>query len=110
MPAGFGSSFLEACVSAGLASLASTLSSSVAVGFASEALELRSNALCRSMKALHVIGKTISPEAVSPMGLHPPGGGSFSSEDFAGCCGSSGWASAAILIACKTDSVAATVR
>jgi hypothetical protein len=101
------SSFVEACLAAGLVSLAS----SAAVGFTSEALELRSNALCRSMKSLHVIGKTISPEAVSPMGLHPPGGGSlFPSDDFAGCCESTGWASPAIFIADKTDSVAAAVR
>jgi hypothetical protein len=36
--------------------------------------------LFRSRKPLHINGKTTSPEAVTPIGKHPPGGGSSALE------------------------------
>jgi hypothetical protein len=38
----------------------------------------------RSMIPLHRIGKTISPEAVIPIGIQPPGGTSSVTEGFDG--------------------------
>jgi hypothetical protein len=59
------------------------------------------------MKSLHVIGKTTSPETVTPIGVQPPGGGP--SSDSRGW-GSDDWATPALLIPNKTGSVAAEMR
>jgi hypothetical protein len=59
------------------------------------------------MKSLQVIGKTISPETVMPIGVHPPGGGP-SSEDRG--WESDDWATQALLMPKKTGSVAAEMR
>jgi hypothetical protein len=83
------------------------LLASVVAGFVSAAVEARSLALCRSMKSLQVIGKTISPETVTPIGVHPPGGGP-SSENRG--WGSGDWATPTLLIPNKAGSVAAEMR
>jgi hypothetical protein len=102
---------LASAVDCGLltSAAAGALLTSAVAGFVSAALEARSSALCRSMKSLQVIGKTISPEAVTPIGLHPPGGGP-SSEDSARGWRPDGWATPSLLIPDKTGGVAAKMR
>jgi hypothetical protein len=103
-----GALLASAVVGALPASAASgALLASAVAGFVSAALEARSKALCRSMKSLQVIGKTISPETVTPIGVHPPGGGP-SSENRG--WESDGCATPALLIPNKTGSVAAEMR
>jgi hypothetical protein len=88
---------------------AGALLASAVAGFVSAALDSRSAALCRSMNSLQVIGKTISPEAVTPIGLQPPGGGP-SSEDSARGWRLDCWATPAPLIPSKAGGVAAKMR
>jgi hypothetical protein len=85
------------------------LLASAVTGFTCAGLDARSAALYRSMNSLQVIGKTISPETVTPIGLHPPGGGP-SSGDCACGWGSDDWATPALLIPNKADSVTTKMR
>jgi hypothetical protein len=66
------------CFAPGFSSTAIVFSSTAA-GFCSTAFPR-----CRSINSLHWIGKTISPEAVSPIGMQPPGGTSSFTEGPAG--------------------------
>ena len=66
---------------AGLAACAGTAAGGVSclsagAGFCSVAAGFGRSIVprCRSISALHANGNTISPEAVSPIGIHPPGG------------------------------------
>ncbi|HVQ72020.1 MAG TPA: hypothetical protein VMT08_31435 [Bradyrhizobium sp.] len=103
-----GALLASAVVEALLASGASgALLISVGADLVSASLEGRSAALCRSMKSLQVNGKTISPEAVTPIGVQPPGGGPASEDPVRG---SEVWATPSRLIPNKTDSVAAKMR
>ena len=83
------------------------LLASAAAGFSAAAVAARSAALCRSMKSLQLIGKTISPETVRPIGVQPPGGGPSSADRG---WGSDVCATPAPLIPNITGSVAAEMR
>lgn len=73
-----GALLASAVVGALLASEALLISAGA--GLVSAPLEVRSAALCCSMKSLQVNGKTISPEAVTPIGVQLPGGGPASED------------------------------